>query len=214
MTVQVAEVPESELRERSRGWKRIIDERGKRYAVCQLNEFDIGEDEFRNARHQACCQISDFCTSLESGRCSKNLLIAGPSGTGKDHLMFYVLRFAVMRCGVKASWVDGQRLFSELRDGMTESRTEKEIMREHVRADVLAISDPVPPVGQLSDHQRNSLYRLIDERYSHCRPIWMTVNAANAKELDERMGVQLVDRLLHDSVAVNCYWPSYRRVRC
>ena len=82
-----------------------------------------------------------------------------------------------------------------------------------MRADVLTISNPVPPNGSLKEHQRNVLYRLIDERYSHYRPIWLTVNAASPRELDERMGTQLVDRILHDAVAVNCYWPSYRRAK-
>lgn len=162
-------------------------------------------------RAQARSQVAEFCSYMDRGDWSRNLIFAGPSGSGKDHLMFYALRYAVMRCGVLASWVDGQGLFSELRDGITEKRTERDVLRDHVRADVLAISDPIPPVGQLSDHQRNALYRLIDERYSHCKPIWMTVNAANADELDQRMGVQLVDRILHDAVAVNCFWPSFRR---
>lgn len=205
------EISEAEQSDRVSRWKRIVSERGKRYERCQLNEFETGDDNFRKARHDALGQVAAFCTMLEGGDSKKNLIFAGPSGSGKDHLMFYVLRFAVMKCGVRASWVDGQRLFSELRDGITKNQTEREILSEHIKSDVLAISDPVPPSGQLSDHQRNTLYRLIDERYSHCRPIWMTVNAANAKELDERMGVQLVDRLLHDAVAVNCYWPSYRR---
>lgn len=206
-------VSEAEKSERVRLWKSIVAERGRRYERCQLNEFKTGEDEHRKARRDALTKVSDFCVRIESGDAKANLIFAGPSGSGKDHLMFYVLRFAVMHCGVRASWVDGQRLFSELRDGITQGRTEREILLEHIKADVLAMSDPVPPSGQLSDHQRNTLYRLIDERYSQCRPIWMTVNAANAKELDERMGVQLVDRLLHDAVAVNCYWPSYRRSR-
>lgn len=194
-------------------WKRIITARGKRYAVCKLSEFDIGSDQHQLARSRAIEQIASFCSELEANNASQNLILAGPSGSGKDHLMFYALRFAVMRGGVKASWVDGQRLFSELRDGITDGRTEREILTDYLRADVLAISDPVPPNGSLGDHQRNVLYRLIDERYSHCRPIWMTVNASSPAELDSRMGVQLVDRLLHDAVAVNCFWPSYRRVK-
>lgn len=199
--------------EQAKRWNRIVAERGKRYAVCQLSDFEIGSDAHRGDRQKAIEQIAAFCESIETGNASRNLILAGPSGSGKDHLMFYALRFAVMRGGVNASWVDGQRLFSELRDGITDSRTEREILADYLRADVLAISDPVPPNGSLGEHQRNVFYRLIDERYSHYRPIWMTVNAASPKELDQRMGVQLVDRLLHDAVAVNCYWPSYRRVK-
>jgi len=198
--------------ERALRWRRIVDSRGARYALCQLSEFHFGNDEHSVQRAAACKQVAEFCQQLEVSREKRNLIFAGPPGTGKDHLMFYALRFAVMRCGTRAAWIDGQRLFSDLRDGITEGKAERETLGELIRADVLAISDPVPPNASLTDHQRNMLFRLIDDRYSHYRPTWMTVNAANPQELDQRMGVSLVDRLLHDAVAVNCYWPSYRRV--
>lgn len=192
---------------------RIVGSRGKRYELCQLKEFDVGNDEHTKAKQDAVCKVQSFCEQLEQGNCKRNLIFAGPSGSGKDHLMFYTLRYAVMKCGIKANWTDGLAFFGSLRDAMSSQTSEYEVMKDLFRPDVLAISDPVPPIGQLSDYQRNMLYRLIDERYSHCKPIWITVNAANAQELDDRMGVQLVDRLLHDAVAINCYWPSYRRQR-
>jgi DNA replication protein DnaC len=190
-----------------------VSDRGKRYELCQLSEFLIGNDEYSASRKQAVDKVKDFCEQLETGNVKRNLIFAGPSGSGKDHLMFYALRYAVMKCGVKANWTDGLAFFSRLRDAISTNTSEYDVMKEMYRPEILAISDPVPPIGQLSDHQRNMLYRLIDERYSHCKPIWITVNAANPRELDERMGVQLVDRLLHDAVAVNCYWPSHRRTR-
>lgn len=192
-------------------WLKIVSRRGKRYELCQLSEFDVGNDQHTTAKREAVKKITKFCEDIEKGNGQRNLILAGPSGSGKDHLMFYALRYAVMKCGVDVSWVDGLAFFSSLRDAIANQTSEYDVMKEHYRPQILAISDPVPPIGQLSDYQRNMLYRLIDERYSHCKPIWITVNAANAKELDERMGVQLVDRLLHDAVAVNCYWPSYRR---
>lgn len=194
-------------------WLRIVGDRGKRYELCQLSEFVVGHDEYSEQRQVAVDKVSWFCDQLDAGNTKNNLIFAGPSGSGKDHLMFYALRYAVMKCGIKANWTDGLAFFSRLRDAISTSTAEYEVMKEMYRPDILAISDPVPPIGQLSDHQRNMLYRLIDDRYSHCKPTWITVNAANPKELDDRMGVQLVDRLLHDAVAVNCYWPSYRRVR-
>ena len=198
--------PESRSR-----WLRIVAERGKRYELCQLCEFETGNDEFTKAKEDAIQKVTQFCTELDEGNVRRNLIFAGPSGSGKDQLMFYALRYAVMKCGINAAWTDGLAFFGKLRDAMSTQTAEYEVMKELYRPQILAISDPVPPIGQLSDYQRNMLYRLIDERYAHCNPIWITVNAANAQELDDRMGVQLVDRLLHDAVAVNCFWPSYRR---
>lgn len=204
---------ETVSREQRSTWLRIVGARGKRYELCQLANFETGNDEFTKPKLEAVAKVTNFCRELEQGNVKRNLIFAGPSGSGKDHLMFYALRYAVMKCGLKAAWTDGLAFFSKLRDAMTNHVSEHDVMKEFYRPQILAISDPVPPIGQLSDYQRNMLYRLIDERYAHCQPIWITVNAANAQELDDRMGVQLVDRLLHDAVAVNCYWPSYRRIK-
>jgi DNA replication protein DnaC len=55
-----------------------------------------------------------------------------------------------------------------------------------------------------------NLLEIIDRRYSHLLPTWMTINVANRKEAETRMGAPTVDRLAHDALTVVCDWPSFR----
>lgn len=55
---------------------------------------------------------------------------------------------------------------------------------------------------------------VIDSRYRHNRPCWITVNVATRAELEARMGVLLVDRLMENAHCLFYSWPSYReRIR-
>lgn len=55
------------------------------------------------------------------------------------------------------------------------------------------------------------LFDLVDARYSRRKPAWVTLNCASRTEAEERIGVQVVDRLAHDALVVTCNWPSYRK---
>lgn len=208
------ELPNAQANARVSNWKEIISARGERYAKLNISDFDRGDDQYSAARNLACQQVGEYCNDLLSrpGNDARNLVFVGPSGTGKDFLMFCALRRIVFCKGLLAAWSDGQRLFSDLRSSIAEDLPERELIRPLIERDLLAISDPIPPAGTLSDYQRNILFLLLDERYSKRRPIWMTVNARTSQELDDKMGVPLVDRMLHDAVVIKCYWPSYRRL--
>jgi hypothetical protein len=55
------------------------------------------------------------------------------------------------------------------------------------------------------------LFRILDGRYNHLRPTWVSVNVSNRNELDERMGVTLAERLVDGALTIFCNWPSYRK---
>ena len=85
------------------------------------------------------------------------------------------------------------------------------MIAELARPDVLCLSDPLPPVGALTQFQATMLYRLVDARYSRGVPTICTVNVADDAEADERMGVPTWDRLCHGAWKLHCAWPTYRR---
>jgi DNA replication protein DnaC len=79
------------------------------------------------------------------------------------------------------------------------------------RPNVLAISDPTPPLGELSDYQRSMLFRVVDRRYRDLRPTWVTINAADSAEAERKIAPNIIDRLAHGALVLRCNWPSYRR---
>lgn len=176
----------------------------ERYRGCTLENF-LCEDQ--HERLQAVEQMRQFIDRLPS---STGLLLLGPPGTGKDHLMAAAIAAAVER-KMRVAWRNGMDLFGEVRDRMSEEQDERTFVANLVRPDVLAISDPLPPFGDLTQFQAATLFRVIDGRYSRNKPTWATMNVASKKEAEQRLGSQIVDRLTHGAVVVKCNWESYRK---
>jgi DNA replication protein DnaC len=87
------------------------------------------------------------------------------------------------------------------------------LVNRMVQPDVLYLSDPLPPFGNLTAHQATMLFRILDARYSRSKPTWVSVNVVSGLELDERIGAQNGDRLRDNAICILCDWPSYRKAR-
>lgn len=186
----------------------LFAERGKRYLNCTLKEFEATTTE----QAAAVKRLTSYCKDMEANIADGvGVVLLGPSGTGKDHLLAAIMRAAVMVYGKSVKWENGMDLFGAVRDRMDTDKTEADWVKSMCRPDVLALSDPLPPFGPLSQFQANMLFRVVDGRYSRNRPTWITLNCAGRKEAEERMGAQIVDRLAHGAVVVVCNWPSYRK---
>lgn len=140
----------------------------------------------------------------------QNVILFGPVGTGKDHLLAHLL-YAAADAGHKCRWVNGLDLYGKWRDQIDGGENEARMVAGFVSPPVLAISDPIPPVGAPSAWNVGQLYRIIDARYRHLRPTWMTVNAASVDDANETLSAPLFDRLRHGAALIHCYWPSYRQ---
>lgn len=208
--MELAHTREREQRrkwEQNSRWQQLIARRGERYSLCTLTNFAIYDDR----QQPAVERIKAYCESVlgtDTEGCG--LVLYGPAGTGKDHLLVAALRYAVFRHNFHPVWVNGMELYGELRDAIGSDRDESSTLEKYIRADILAISDPLPPFGALTEYQAAMLFRIIDARYSRCLPTWATVNVKDGKEGNERMGSQITDRLRHGAVAVDCNWPSFR----
>jgi DNA replication protein DnaC len=75
----------------------------------------------------------------------------------------------------------------------------------------VGISDPVPPVGEMTPWQTTALYRLTDARYRAGRATWVTINATSLDDINARLTTPIFDRLRHDAELIHCNWPSYRK---
>jgi len=137
-----------------------------------------------------------------------NVLLVGPSGTGKDHLLACLVH-AALAADVTVEWETGATMWLGLRQAIQTGR-EREWIASLVRPWVLVLSDPIAPHSEVSQYDRSVLYAIIDQRYSKMRPVWLSINASSRAEAEQRLGVAIVDRLRHGALSLACDWPSYR----
>lgn len=203
-----AEIAKVQEQERGSRESSLLATVGRRYASATLDNYQTtGPDQ-----QVILDAIRGYAGNLrENINQGVGLFLLGPPGTGKDHLVVAVMRLAA-REGFSVKWTDGAELFASARDNIDSGDTEDGWARRFTVPDVLAISDPVPPVGEVKEgFQISSLFRIIDRRYRDMKPTFVTINVANQAEANKRMSPNIVDRLAHGSIVLRCFWESFRK---
>jgi DNA replication protein DnaC len=181
---------------------------GPRYADCTLENYVVGCP----AQRKAVDVVLDFARhAAERATAGTNVILFGPSGTGKDHLACGLAR-AVIQAGIEVRWQNGRDMFGQFRAAIDDDReSEDDLLKALFKPAVLLISDPLPPSGPLTAFQQDLLFRAVDVRYRLRKPTWLTLNVKDGTEADERIGVSIVDRLRHGALTLACNWASYRK---
>jgi DNA replication protein DnaC len=179
---------------------------GSKYQDAALANWNADTDRQRTVRQAA----ADYCKAItEHVAAGEGVVLYGPVGTGKDHLAVGIAKAACL-AGLSVKWLKGQEWFGTLRDAIDGERTEREIFRG-LECDLLVISDPLPPMGALTQYQASMLYRLTEERSSRGGAIVATINVADDAEADARLGAQTWDRLKDRCWLIKCEWRSFRK---
>lgn len=180
--------------------------------MCRLDNFELfGKPDEREHQARALELANDYAASIrERVDSGEGVVVYGPVGTGKDHLMVGLMYVAV-GAGLTVQWVNGLDLYGQFRDRIDGEQSEAALVNSLASADVLAISDPVPPFGRVSDWQAATMFRIIDRRYRDLKPIFVTANLGSGREGEDRLGVAVVDRLRERATSIHCEWSSYRR---
>lgn len=138
--------------------------------------------------------------SLEWVERHENIVVCGPSGTGKSHFL-EALGHAAIDHGAHVSWFSLEQLGQLVRRGRADDSTGRAIKRI-MRADVIVIDD----IGLLpvAAETAEALYRVVDAAYEK-RSIALSSNLHPAG-FDELMPKTIanatVDRLLHHAHVV------------
>lgn len=138
-----------------------------------------------------------------------NVLIVGPTGTGKSHLA-QALGHRACRAGFTVAYVGAHELLVQLRAARGDGSYEKRLLR-FTTPDVLIVDDL--GLRGLSQDEPADLYELVRRRYEHGSTL-ITSNRA-IQEWEPLFGNPLlasaaIDRLLHHSHVLVLEGDSYR----
>jgi len=204
--------------EKQRSWNNYITKRGERYTKCRLENFDCDGPK----QAAAMTEINLYCETIAARiKAGQNIVLFGPSGTGKDHLLTGLVFKAISAVeqgtveqgtisNISCEWSDGPSLFAAVRDEIGRN-SRHSIVDDLAKCWLLVISDLVPPSAKLTDFQSEVVYRIIDSRYSRMATTFFSINVRNRQELDAALGIAVADRLIDGALTISCDWPSYRK---
>lgn len=193
----------------------LVCQVGTRYKYASFANYKVYEEvgtSTRKSQREVYQAVRDFCDNMtDRMKNGGGLVLTGPPGTGKDHLIVTAMYWAILKYGLTVTWRDGPMLAQEIRSVIAGNNDETAFIDKFVKPQIFVISDPVPPKGDASNFVTDTLQRIVDRRYRMMKSTWCTLNVGSAKEADQRLAAPLVDRLRHDSLHLGCGWNSYRK---
>ncbi|QDT32063.1 DNA replication protein DnaC [Thalassoglobus polymorphus] len=177
-----------------------------------------GEEEDQNEQHRIINELLnlDLLAEVKSG---KNILFIGPPGTGKDHLLFCLLRtiWEQLRGTKSVKYMNGADFRYQARKSRCNSEiSEEQFIKKFRGKKIFCLSDPAPTGGEpLSASQADVLYHALEHRVFEGLPTWMTINLPPGEtllsEATRIFTAPVWERIKHRSITVLCNWQSYRK---
>lgn len=204
------EMDRTELGRRGAALSALLTSMGSLYEDCTATNYEATSEKQR----KLVAALRDYAENMPAEVAAGNgVVLFGSAGTGKDHLLSALSRVAILKHGLTIEWRNGMDLYGEMRDRIRNDKVEKDLVWALVKPDILYLSDPLPPSGDLSPYQASMLQRILDGRIRNHKPVWVSMNVQTGEEADRRMGPALVDRLKPGAVCCHCDWESHRKPR-
>jgi len=192
----------------------------RRYEHCTLDGFE----RHHESQGQALQLARRFVKEYPLG--DAGLLLTGPCGSGKTHLVIGVLRALILERGARCLFYDFQDLLKEIQSSYSpvSQASETEILRPVFDADVLVLDDlgAQKPTAWV----RDTVAHIINNRYNDRRTTLFTTNRPDASvpraasrgrlepaeaTLLDQIGERIHSRLYEMCVVVPLDGDDYRR---
>lgn len=210
--------------------------RGSRYASCTLANYHITCD----AQRDAVDTMRSVITDMTEGKLS-NLILCGPPGTGKDHLLAAALNAMVQlnwwltgvtadeghadtgrhnmdyleqrTSGLPAPKIVAWTTGGKLSDALLDAMHAGTKAKPMSAASQADLLCVSDPSGEagLTPYVATSWAEIIDNRYSGEKPTWLTINGTDRAQMITMLGARAYDRLRDGATFISCDWPSYRK---
>ena len=159
-----------------------------------------GFDNFDAKAGQASLKAIAREVALRLGPASEGLLLAGPPGVGKTHLLVALLTEATLELGLDAVFVDFFALLSELRMAFGRGQSEGDLLDPILSHTIIAIDELGK--GKNTEWEASVLDQLISRAYNTERTLLVTTNylpairhAGVSRRLDETLEERVGDRV-------------------
>jgi DNA replication protein DnaC len=166
----------------------------RRFAGKSLAGFDAKTGEQRTVK-MITREVSDtLCRGAEG------LLLAGPPGVGKTHLLVALLTQATLQLGLDAVFVDFFALLSDLRTAFGRGQSEGDLLDPILAHSLIGIDELGK--GKNTEWEASVLDQLISRAYNTERTLLVTTNylpaqrhASVQRRLDETLEARVGDRV-------------------
>lgn len=156
------------------------------FACLTFDDFDVSSEKQKKAI-EVCEKYCD--KHVEIMKAGWNLLLAGPPGAGKTHVMATIAyRFALK--GHSVLFITAYDLRQMIMNTWCGDRSEKERVKARLNGVELLCIDGVEE-RVWPDVFKEIFYEIVDARYLNKKPIAMTSNMAILKKQDSRASISL-----------------------
>ena len=148
---------------------------------------------------------------MENIKGGKGLLLHGPVGTGKTHLVAaiidYIARMHKRQFEGNMIFITLINLLAELRYSVQERSKTESIIREYQKCSLLIVDDF--GTEKETDWTAETIYNIINYRYEEAKPTLITTNA-NIEEFFEYFDERLASRLMEICTIIPVGGKDYR----